>query len=165
MADKRTRTDFIVVHSSATPARLDVSAKDIDRWHKERGFLMIGYHYVIRRDGTREKGRNIGDVGAHVIGFNHKSVGICVVGGTDALNKEPEDNFTAEQTITLHITLSELRREYPTAKIVGHGELAGTECPSFDVQDWLKGFKDLAPIAPGKVQVADTVPGTAVIKH
>lgn len=147
MADKRTRTDFIVIHCSATPARMDVDAKEIDRWHKERGFLRIGYHYVIRRDGTREKGRDINDVGAHVTGFNHKSVGLCLVGGMDDSNAEPEDNFTAEQWITLHITLKELRAEYPLARIVGHRELYSAKaCPSFDVQDWLKGFPELKPI-------------------
>jgi N-acetylmuramoyl-L-alanine amidase len=139
MADKRSKTDFIVIHCSATPAKLDVDAKEIDRWHKERGFLRIGYHYVIRRDGTREKGRDINDVGAHVTGFNHKSVGRM-----DEQNAEPEDNFSAEQIITLHITLTELRFNYPTAKIVGHRELDSAKaCPSFDVQDWLKGFPDL----------------------
>ena|SRR3990167_8820908 len=144
MSDKRTKTDFIVIHCSATPAKMDVAAKDIDRWHKERGFLCIGYHFVIRRDGTREKGRDINAVGAHVSGYNHKSVGLCLVGGMDALNQEPEDNFTAEQGITLHLTLTELHSQYPAAKIVGHTELDSAKaCPSFDVQDWLKGFPEL----------------------
>lgn len=146
MADQRNKTDFIVVHCSATPAKMDVGAKEIDRWHKERGFLKIGYHFVIRRDGTREKGREINDVGAHVAGFNHKSVGICLVGGMDSNNAEPEDNFTAEQFIALHLTLTEIRADFPTAKIVGHRELdSNKQCPSFDVQDWLKGFPQLQP--------------------
>ena len=147
MIDQRTKTDFIVVHCSATPAKMDVDAKEIDRWHKERGFLRIGYHFVIRRDGTREKGRDQNDIGAHVVGYNHKSVGLCLVGGMDGNNVNPEDNFTAEQRITLHITLKELRADYPSARIVGHRELdSGKACPSFDVQDWLKGFPELKPL-------------------
>lgn len=145
MADKRSKTDLIVVHCSATPAKMDVDAKEIDRWHKERGFLKIGYHFVIRRDGTREKGRDINDVGAHVVGSNHKSVGICLVGGMDDLNAEPEDNFTAEQWVTLYLTLKEMHEAYSTAKIIGHREIDNRKaCPSFDVQDWLKGFPELA---------------------
>ncbi len=122
-----------------------MDAKEIDRWHKERGFLKIGYHFVIQRDGTRERGRQLHEVGAHVAGFNHKSVGICLVGGRASEGTDPEDNFTAEQWITLHLTLTELRQQYPHAKIVGHRDLDGQKnCPSFDVTDWLIGFPELA---------------------
>lgn len=147
MADKRTKTDFIVIHCSDTPARMDVDAKEIDRWHKDRGFLQIGYHYVIKRDGTREKGRSLDAVGAHVAGYNHKSVGICLAGGRASVGTEPEDNFTAEQWISLDLTLRELRAEYPMARIVGHRDLdENKNCPSFDVQEWLKGLPHLEPI-------------------
>jgi N-acetylmuramoyl-L-alanine amidase len=136
----RKLTEYIVIHCSATPPQNDVDVKDIDRWHKERGFFGVGYHYVIKRDGTRQKGRNIQDAGAHVVGFNHKSVGVCLVGGMDRDNKVAENNFTKEQWVTLLLTLQELRESYPSAKIVGHRELnPGKDCPSFDVQGYLKG--------------------------
>ena len=57
--------DSIIVHCSATKAGLDFTATDIDRWHRERGFNGIGYHYVIRLDGRLEKGREIDLPGAH----------------------------------------------------------------------------------------------------
>ena len=41
------KIDSIIVHCSATKAGQDFTAADIDRWHRERGFNGIGYHYVI----------------------------------------------------------------------------------------------------------------------
>ena len=53
----RKKTDYIFIHCSATKPSMDVDAKEIDRWHRARGFLKIGYHFVIKRDGTKEIGR------------------------------------------------------------------------------------------------------------
>ena len=50
------KIDSIIVHCSATKAGQDFTAADIDRWHRERGFNGIGYHYVIRLDGRLESG-------------------------------------------------------------------------------------------------------------
>lgn len=119
----RKATDYIVIHCSATPAHMDVDAKDIDRWHRAKGWLKIGYHFVVKRDGTLQKGRDLDQIGAHVQGFNHQSIGICMVGGMDKDNKNPEDNFAAVQYVTLHMILDDLVRLYPTARLVGHWEL------------------------------------------
>ena len=75
------KIDSIIVHCSATKAGQDFTAADIDRWHRERGFNGIGYHYVIRLDGRLEKGREIDLAGAHCKGWNERSVGICYIGG------------------------------------------------------------------------------------
>jgi N-acetyl-anhydromuramyl-L-alanine amidase AmpD len=142
----RTKTDYIVIHCAATPAKMDIGAKEISEWHKARGFSEIGYHFVIRRDGSRETGRNINAVGAHVVGYNHKSVGICLVGGMDRDNKKPENNFTKEQFATLNLTLKELHDEFPRAVIVGHRDLdAGKACPSFSVSEYMDNLPELAP--------------------
>ena len=92
----RQRTDYIIIHCSATPPNMDVNAKEIDRWHRQKGWLGIGYHYVIKRDGTREVGRKLSEAGAHCIAYNHKSVGICLVGGVDVAGGKAENNFTPE---------------------------------------------------------------------
>lgn len=142
----RTKTDYIVIHCAATPAKMDIGAKEISEWHKERGFNEIGYHLVIRRDGTREKGRDINDIGAHVVGFNHKSIGVCMVGGMDDANKKPANNFTKAQWTTLLITLRELHQEFPRAVIVGHCDLdAGKACPSFSVSEYVADKPELSP--------------------
>lgn len=142
----RTTTDYLVIHCSATPAKMDVDVKDIREWHKQRGFHDVGYHYIIKRDGTRQVGRTVEEIGAHVVGFNHKSVGVCLVGGMDDLNKKPQDNFTKAQWDCLYLTLQELHTLYPSAVIVGHRDLnAGKACPSFDVSQYLDDKPEFAP--------------------
>ena len=42
----------IIIHCSATTEGKDFSVEDIDRWHRQRGFNGIGYHFVIYRDGS-----------------------------------------------------------------------------------------------------------------
>ena len=125
------------VHSSATKASMNIGRDEIDRWHRDRGFDQIGYHLVIRRDGSTEIGRHININGAHVRGHNRGSIGIVMVGGLSDAHG-PEANFTRAQFRTLAKVLSELVDTYPGLKIKGHRDVAPTACPSFDVQHWLK---------------------------
>ena len=53
------KIDSIIIHCSATKVGQDFTAADIDRWHRERGFNGIGYHYVVCLDGRLERGRDI----------------------------------------------------------------------------------------------------------
>ncbi len=137
----RDKTDYIVVHCSATGDNQDIVAAEIDKWHRSKGWQCIGYHYVIRRDGKIEEGRDRDVVGAHVSGWNAVSVGICMVGGVDADNiNKAENNFTEEQFDSLHELLLELQLYYPGAKIQGHRDFpqVAKACPSFDVAAWLE---------------------------
>ena len=135
----RKKTDLLVIHCSATPANRDIGRTTLRQWHLERGFSDIGYHYVIRRDGSLETGRPEGEIGAHVQGYNATSIGICMVGGVNDRLK-PEDNFTQEQFYTLKKLLKDLTNKYKGVRIVGHRDLDNKKaCPSFDVAKWLKG--------------------------
>lgn len=137
----RTKTDYIAVHCSATSEKQDIGAADIDKWHRAKGWQCIGYHYVIRRNGKIEEGRDKDAVGAHVSDWNDCSVGICMVGGVDADNiNKAENNFTEEQFESLHELLLEMQLYYPDAKIQGHRDFpkVAKACPSFDVSEWLK---------------------------
>ena len=131
----RPRTDFVVVHTSATPPRMDIGRDEIDGWHRERGWNGIGYHVVIRRNGVVELGRPIDVVGAHVSGHNLTSVAVCWVGGVDAQGR-PEDNRTAEQAISLRSIVQALATMYG-AEVRGHRDFHGVTkaCPSFDVSE------------------------------
>lgn len=125
---------------------MDVDIATITEWHKARGFATVGYHLFIKRDGTRQKGRDLNDIGAHVVGYNHNSVGVCMAGGVAADAKTPESNFTDKQWATLLITLRELHEEYPRAVIVGHRDLdPGKACPSFSVSDYVDDKPELSP--------------------
>ena len=133
----RRRIDLLAVHCSATMPHHDVSAADIDRWHRKRGWSGIGYHYVIRRDGTQEIGRDVDIAGAHAAGHNRNSIGICMIGGLGPDNK-PAPLYTRAQWRSLKALLAELRTLYPDADVKGHRELGAPKaCPSFDVAHWL----------------------------
>ena len=136
----REETKYIVIHCSQTrPSQSYVDARTIDRWHRERGWLKIGYGGVILRDGAYEQGREDNGVQAHVKGYNHTSFGLCLVGGAKEEDwKIGEDNFTANQWETLKVQLTRLVKLYPDARIVGHYDLDKNKtCPNFDVQDYL----------------------------
>ena len=126
-----------MIHCADTYPDMDIGRKEIDQWHRKRAFLMIGYHYVIRRDGTVEVGRELSTPGAHAYGYNQKSLGICMVGGKSRETDGLEDNFTDEQWEALEVLCSQVRGLYPEAKVVGHNEISNKACPSFDVQAWV----------------------------
>ena len=138
---KRTKTDYIVVHCSATGPKQNIGAAEIDKWHRSKGWACIGYHFVIKRDGTVEDGRDQEVIGAHVENHNFNSVGICMIGGVDANDiTKAANNFTPAQFERLKSLLTALKQDYPKAKIQGHRDFPGVKkaCPSFSVADWLK---------------------------
>lgn len=134
---------YIVVHCSATPPTMDIGAVEIDRWHRQRGFRKIGYHYVIRRDGTLNSGRDLDEVGAHVEGYNSISWGVCMVGGVNEDNYAVE-NFTPAQYRTLKTVIEKLLTLAPKAEVLGHRDFPGVRkaCPSFDVKPWWAGVNN-----------------------
>lgn len=132
---KRKDTEHIIIHCSATPVTMDIGARDIDRWHRQRGWRKIGYHLVIKRNGDIEEGRELDEIGAHCRGLNSTSIGVCLVGGVDA-EGEPENNFSEKQWASLEECLNDLLLPYPFAEISGHNEHSSKACPSFDVKKW-----------------------------
>ena len=122
-----------IIHCSATNPKQDFDASDIDRWHKARGWSGIGYHYVIKLDGTLERGRDINKTGAHAFGYNKKSIGICYIGGVD-IEGNPADTRTDEQKRTLKILIGMINGRFPKATIHGHSEFSKKVCPSFCVK-------------------------------
>jgi N-acetyl-anhydromuramyl-L-alanine amidase AmpD len=141
----RISTDYIVIHSSATRASWDGGVDQIRKWHLERGFTDVGYHFVIRRDGAVEIGRPVGAVGAHCAGRNSCSVGICMIGGVMADGTTPEANFSDEQWFSLARLVTRMHTKYPQAGIMGHREMPRqtTQCPSFDVSVWWNSIRRL----------------------
>ena len=132
------KVDFIAVHCSASQPIAGYGAAEIDRIHKQRGFKCIGYHYVIRTTGVVEKGRPERTVGAHVEGFNSRSIGVCLVGGVDSTGKSTA-NFTQAQYGALAALIDDLKHRYPNAVVQGHRDFpdVAKDCPCFDVKKWL----------------------------
>jgi len=132
---------YITVHCSATPPKMDVTASMIRDWHKARGWSDIGYHYVIRLDGSLEIGRPFRKTGAHVKGHNKDNIGICLIGGLDA-DGNPRDTFNDAQYATLRFFIANLAGSegIKQKNIKGHRDWPNVSksCPCFDVQDKLK---------------------------
>ena len=54
---------YIVIHCSATRRNQNYTVEQMRKDHKERGFYDIGYHFYIRKDGTRTQHRMLREVG------------------------------------------------------------------------------------------------------
>lgn len=124
----------IIIHCSATPAGKDFTVQQIRQWHLARGFRDIGYHYVIYRDGSVHKGRPLEQAGAHCVGHNRHSVGICYIGGLTINGKTPADTRTEAQKAAIISLLQDLHARFPNATIHGHREYANKACPCFDAK-------------------------------
>ena len=122
----------IIIHCAATREGRDFTVEDITRWHKARGFATIGYHYVIYRDGSIHEGRPLEQIGAHCVGHNKHSIGICYIGGCASDGKTPKDTRTPEQKEALLALLRRLKARFPNATIHGHRDFAAKACPSYD---------------------------------
>lgn len=123
----RDTTEFIVIHHSGSGEDIDLGADSIHSMHINNGWSGIGYHYVVRKDGTVETGRPVWASGAHCEGENWRSVGIHVSG--DFTNAEP----TQEQLDALAELIRAICRKYDLQvtrqNVVGHREYNATACP------------------------------------
>jgi N-acetylmuramoyl-L-alanine amidase len=127
----------IVIHCADTPSGIYFDVDDIRKWHKERGWSDVGYHYIILLDGAIQKGRNDDVPGAHVKGHNQNSIGVCYIGGKGC------DTRTYDQRQSFSFLLSTLIRMYPHAEVVGHSNLDTKKpnCPGFDAKEEYKWVK------------------------
>lgn len=135
---KRTKTTKIILHCSATPEGKDYKAADIDRWHRNQGWEMCGYHFIVDLDGTIEKGRPEEMVGAHVSGHNSDSIGICYIGGCDK-NMKAKDTRTEAQKQSMYKLVNELMVKYKLTltNVYCHNSFTSAkECPSFKLGDF-----------------------------
>lgn len=129
----------IVIHCTYTPPGMDIGVEEIREWHvKENKWTDIGYHFVIRRDGSVEAGRPLERPGAHVKGHNSDSIGVAWVGGKSPRSKKTQDNRTREQDEAMVILIEDLQQKFPGAAVIGHRDFEGVkkDCPGFDVQQW-----------------------------
>ena len=135
---------YIVLHCSATRCNTDYTEEMLLRDHLARKFKGIGYHFYIRKDGTRTQHRMLLEVGAHAKPYNRCSIGICYEGGLDEEGNSCNTLTRAQREEILDL-LGILRRLFPRAKVVGHRDLPGTtpkDCPCLNVDEVLLTTKD-----------------------
>ena len=128
--EERPTTEMIVIHHAGFPdGDKDSSAEEIHRFHQEvNGWAGIGYHYVIRKDGTIEQGRKPLAVGAHAYHHNKNSVGICVAGNFD-LAKPNRKQMDSLKLLTAWLCQKYKLNPMKDGVIVGHRNLNDTSCP------------------------------------
>ena len=140
----------IIVHCTATrpdwweKKTVQEQVKEVDRWHRDRGFNQVGYHYLIGRGGEVVQGRPIEMVGAHAKGHNSDSIGIALFGGfgSDADDLATE-HFTPLQLAAAYELVRRLQEQYSikNENVIGHNRISNKSCPGFRVQKWLSGMK------------------------
>ncbi|WP_300379334.1 N-acetylmuramoyl-L-alanine amidase [Clostridium sp.] len=118
--EKKNKPEKIIFHHCA---RSIWSPEDINEYHKERGFIGIGYHFYIRKDGSVYKGRSEDAIGAHTKGENNISIGICLEG------KFEIENISEEQIESLMNLSIYIINKYEIKDINGHRFYAETLCP------------------------------------
>ena len=135
---KRTKTNLIVLHHAAAKT---CTVQDIHRWHIDRGWSGIGYHFFVDKSGTVWRGRPEDRVGAHTVNYNSNSIGICFEGNFE------NEGMPAPQEAAGAALIAYLKGKYPIERIAGHGELKATACPgkSFPLAR-LKGEVEAAPV-------------------
>lgn len=162
--------DTIIIHCSATKETSSYPVEQLDTEHKTRGFRRpvqnellkhIGYQYYIRRDGTVIKGRHEDETGAHCLGWNSRSIGVCYEGGLD-LAGNAKDTRTPVQKEVLNSLIGEICQRWCITRIIGHRDTSPDlnkngivdpferikECPCYDVIPEYEHFLSCKRISP-----------------
>ena len=126
------KIDRVFIHCSASDVPAHDNIKTIKKWHLERGFNDIGYHFFIHKDGKLSRGRDIEKTPAAQKGHNVKTIAICLHG----LHK---DNFTQTQYDTLKSLCMEIDIcHLNKVSFHGHCEVSAKACPVIDYKSILK---------------------------
>lgn len=132
----RSKTNFIVVHHAAAK---NCTPTDVHLWHLGNGWSGIGYHFFVAKNGVVYRGRPEAVVGAHTLGYNEVSIGICFEGDFEKENVPEVQEKAGIQLLRF------LMKRYSSAKIVRHKDLMSTSCPG-------KNFPDKILIEGSKVE-------------
>ena len=116
----RTSTKQIILHHAEAS---NCTVEDINRWHLNNGWTGIGYHYFVRKDGTIYRGRPENAIGAHAVGANTNSIGICAEGRYN-VETMPEAQKNAIKEL-----IADIKLRYGNLAVKGHKEVSNTSCP------------------------------------
>lgn len=124
---ERDVTDMIVIHHTGDPTDDDLSAEEIHQMHLNNGWAGIGYHFVIRKDGTIEEGRPMNCIGAHAEGENYHTIGIHFSGNFE--DAEPTDKQIESGAVLIAWLCDYYGIGCDKETVVGHRDLMATACP------------------------------------
>lgn len=116
---RKSTTRIILHHAAATSC----DAKTIHKWHKQRGWAGIGYHFLVRINGTIERGRPENTIGAHASNHNSNSIGVCFEGNFET------EHMTNTQLQSGQELVAYLKNRYGISKVQRHKDVGSTSCP------------------------------------
>lgn len=116
----RNSTERIILHHAAAS---QCSSDDIDKWHKQKDYSCIGYHFFIRKNGTIYRGRQENAIGAHAYQNNYNSIGICFEGDFE------KEQMTDAQVEAGKELVAYLKNKYNISKVQKHSDVNNTSCP------------------------------------
>lgn len=148
---RRSRTNRIIIHHADASV---CDAATIHQWHKGNGWAGIGYHFVVRKNGTIQRGRPENTIGAHASGSNSDSIGICFEGAymTESI---PDAQKKAGKELVAY-----LKAKYGINKVLRHSEVCPTSCPGVKFP-----FSEIAGVAASSTTVNTTTAGTSYAKE
>ncbi|MGU8434344.1 N-acetylmuramoyl-L-alanine amidase [Clostridium perfringens] len=132
----------IIIHNADATS---CSVYDIDRWHKGNGWSGIGYDYFIRKEGSVWTGRPENAIGAHTIGQNSSSIGICLEGAF--MREKP----TRAQLNSLYELIADIRKRRGNLPVYGHKDFNNTDCPGINFP--LEQFKNNSYRPTGETEI------------
>ncbi len=137
------KPQFIIVHhcggTDANPLAdsSNQTFAEVNEYHRTHfnektksslGFY-LGYHYFIDKEGNVTQARADTDTGAHTIGINDSSLGVCLAGNFDLTVP------TTAQTKSLQRLLQEKSAQYGISRIVPHRHFASKTCYGMNLGD------------------------------
>jgi N-acetyl-anhydromuramyl-L-alanine amidase AmpD len=139
---ERYTTDLIVIHHTGNPYDDDLSAEEIHESHQALGWAGIGYHYVIRKDGTIEAGRPEWAIGSHAYGENSHSIGIHLCGNFE--EAEPTEAQIESCAYLVGYLCDKYGMVCDSDHVKGHRDLMPTACPGQNLYDILQTIRGKA---------------------
>lgn len=135
----------MIVHWSETMTHANLTG---DQLEELTGAGTNAFHYIIRRDGSVERGVPLESSGDHTTGHNKYSIGVCLVGGVRASHVDTrgtveeritEDSMTRSQYNTLNHLFRVFFSQYPGAQALGHNEVDPSQNgPGFKVSRYVE---------------------------
>tara|TARA_B100001063_G_scaffold245557_1_gene281574 strand:+ start:1178 stop:1801 length:624 start_codon:yes stop_codon:yes gene_type:complete len=145
----------VVVHWTANFIDQDIGSEKINDAHVNRGFNEIGYHFIILRDGSLQRGRDVNKQGAHALRRNKHSIGVAFVGGINLTTEEANrlggyqavasnsrhassDSLTDAQFKTFDVFMDSFFKAFPYGQAFGHNDTDPNNKidPGFDVVEY-----------------------------
>lgn len=138
----------VVTHWTDTYSNKNIGSEELHDMHNALGLNGIAYHYVIRRDGSLQRGRPLKNTGQHapVNGHDKYSIGIAFVGGYNCPTGTPNpeaylsaQSLTRSQMNTFEMFCRAFYSSRPGGQILGHNDIDLKENdPGFDVIEYVK---------------------------